>query len=99
ARLARLRRPPRQHRPQPLTGDQPMPSFDPVTFEVMKNEFLSLVEEMASTIKRTARSSAVREGGDYSTYVLDPNGKSVARGGLPTWYVPNAMPWVIKRYA
>jgi N-methylhydantoinase B len=71
---------------------------DPVLLEVMKGEFLTVVEEMCAVIGRTARSFGARDGGDYTGAVIHPNGQVVARAGVSAWYVGNSVPFVLDKF-
>jgi len=50
-----------------------------VTYQVMWNRLISVVEEQAQALIRTAFSTSVREGGDLSAGVYDANGKMLAQ--------------------
>jgi N-methylhydantoinase B/oxoprolinase/acetone carboxylase alpha subunit len=52
----------------------------PVEFEVFKNLFLSIAEEMGVTLRRTAFSPNIKERLDYSCAVYDANGETIAQG-------------------
>jgi N-methylhydantoinase B len=71
---------------------------DPVLLEVMKGEFLTIVDDMCAVIGRTARSFGAREGGDYSAALIHPNGQVVARSGIAVWYVGNTVPFVLAKF-
>jgi N-methylhydantoinase B len=76
--------------------------FDPVLVEVMKNELTSVGEEMGITMKRTARSLAAKEGSDFSTALVDPEGRVIAQGltiGIHLGYIKGVMPWVNRKFA
>ncbi len=47
--------------------------------QVMWNRLISVVEEQALTLVRTAFSTSVREAGDLSAGVFDPNGRMIAQ--------------------
>ncbi|MBL8698021.1 MAG: hydantoinase B/oxoprolinase family protein [Alphaproteobacteria bacterium] len=53
---------------------------DPVTFSVIWGGLVSASAEMGATLRRTAYSSAVREGTDYSTGMFDAEGNMVSQG-------------------
>jgi N-methylhydantoinase B/oxoprolinase/acetone carboxylase alpha subunit len=65
---------------------------DPVTLQIAANALASIADEMATTIFRTAHSTVVRDGMDFSAAVLDAGGETVAQavtvpfhlGSLPT---------------
>ncbi|MEM7429130.1 MAG: hydantoinase B/oxoprolinase family protein, partial [Pseudomonadota bacterium] len=69
-------------RQQPLTT---------VTNQVMWNRLISVVEEQAQTLVRTAFSTSVREAGDLSAGVYDLNGKMLAQAVTGTPGHVNAM--------
>ncbi len=48
-------------------------------FQVMWNRLISIVEEQALTLVRTAFSTSVREAGDLSAGVFDPQGRMIAQ--------------------
>ena len=52
----------------------------PVEFEVFKNLFLSIAEEMGVTLCRTGFSPNIKERLDYSCAVYDANGETIAQG-------------------
>lgn len=75
--------------------------FDAVLVEVMKNELTAIAEEMAITMKRTARSIVAKEGGDFSTALVDAKGRPIAQGvaaGAHLGYIMGVMPWVLKKF-
>src|SRR6187397_438075 len=74
---------------------------DPIGFELFKNTLLSIADEMALTIARTAYSGVLRDNMDYSTAVADGEGRLVAQGlTLPGHLgsIPTALAAVLKRY-
>ena len=52
----------------------------PVEFEVFKNLFLSIAEEMGVTLSRTGFSPNIKERLDYSCAVYDSAGETIAQG-------------------
>jgi N-methylhydantoinase B len=75
--------------------------FDPILVEVMKNELSAVAEEMGITMKRTARSIGAREAGDFSTALVDAEGRLIAQGltiGIHLGYIMGVMPWVLKKF-
>lgn len=50
-----------------------------IRFQVMWNRLVSVVEEQAMTLLRTAFSTSVREAGDLSAGVFDPTGRMLAQ--------------------
>src|SRR5579871_210423 len=55
-------------------------SIHPVEFEVFKNLYLSVAEEMGVTLRRTAFSPNIKERLDYSCAVYDEQGETIAQG-------------------
>lgn len=72
-----------------------MENLSAVALSVIWNSFLSIAEEMGSTLRRTAFSEAVREGEDFSTGVFDRRGLLVAQGNFTPGHL-GAMPFVVK---
>ncbi|MCY3980334.1 MAG: hydantoinase B/oxoprolinase family protein, partial [Alphaproteobacteria bacterium] len=54
-------------------------TFDAVRHQVMWNRLLSVVEEQAQTLVRTAFSTSAREAGDISAGVFDLTGRMLAQ--------------------
>lgn len=55
-------------------------SFQPIEFEVFKNLFVSIAEEMGVTLCRTAFSPNIKERLDFSCAVYDAQGETIAQG-------------------
>ena len=75
---------------------------DPIEFELFKNAILSIADEMALTIVRTAYSGVLRDNMDFSTAVADGDGRLVAQGlTLPGHLgsIPTALAAVLARFA
>jgi N-methylhydantoinase B/oxoprolinase/acetone carboxylase alpha subunit len=53
---------------------------DAIEFEIFKNLFVSIAEEMGETLCRTSFSPNIKERLDYSCAVYDANGETVAQG-------------------
>ncbi len=74
--------------------------LDPILIEVMKNELISIGENMGITLKRTARSLAAQVG-DFSTSIVDEEGRILAQGfaiGLQIGYVTGVMPLFLNKF-
>lgn len=56
-----------------------MSNINEIRMQVMWNRLISVVEEQALTLLRTAFSTSVREAGDLSAGVFDPEGKMLAQ--------------------
>lgn len=54
-------------------------SIEEIRMQVMWNRLISVVEEQAMTLLRTAFSTSVREAGDLSAGVFDPKGRMLAQ--------------------
>src|SRR5215813_4262619 len=79
----------------------PGPMRDPIGFELFKNTLLSIADEMALTILRTAYSGVLKDNMDYSTAFCDGDGRTVAQGlTLPAHLssFPDALAATIARY-
>ena len=88
-RAARAERPGgRRRQPDHRSGRGAMTStgatrperIDPITFEVLRNAFESIVDEMGLMLERVAHSLVVSEGRDFSAAICDPDGRLVAEG-------------------
>jgi N-methylhydantoinase B/oxoprolinase/acetone carboxylase alpha subunit len=53
---------------------------DPIEFEIFKNFFVSVAEEMGVTLCRTGFSPNIKERLDYSCAIYDAAGKTIAQG-------------------
>ena len=62
-----------------------------VSFQVMWNRLISIVEEQAQALVRTAFSTSVREAGDLSAGVYNRNGEMIAQAVTGTPGHVNAM--------
>jgi N-methylhydantoinase B len=54
--------------------------IDPITFEVLRNAFMSVVDEMGLMLERVGHSLVVSEGRDFSAAICDPDGRMIAEG-------------------
>ena len=54
--------------------------IDPIEFEVVKNRFVSVAEEMGVALCRTSFSPNIKERLDYSCAVYDADGHTIAQG-------------------
>lgn len=76
-------------------------SIDPITFAVVKNAMDAIVDEVAYTVLRTARSEIVKDVMDYSAAICDRHGQMVAQAktiALHLGAIPEAMAEVKARY-
>jgi len=77
-------------------------NIDPITFAVVKNGLDTIVDDMAYTVMRTARSPIVRDVLDYSATVCDARGRILAQAktvALHLGSVPDAMEVVLAQFA
>ena len=58
----------------------PTPLADPIEFEIFKNIFHSIAEEMGLTLCRTGFSPNIKERLDYSCAIYDAAGQAIAQG-------------------
>ncbi len=58
----------------------PNAEIDPVTFEVLRNAFTALVDEMTVVLERTSHSPVVSDGRDFSAALCDRDGRLAAEG-------------------
>jgi N-methylhydantoinase B len=75
--------------------------IDPITFAVIKNGLDTIVDDMAYTMMRTARSPIVRDVLDYSATICDAEGRILAQAktvALHLGAVPDAMVVVMDEY-
>ena len=61
------------------TKVKPVSSLDPVTFEVLRNAFITVVDQMAEQVRRTCYSFVVYNR-DFSNALCDARGNTVAQG-------------------
>src|SRR5260370_41414802 len=57
---------------------RPVTSVDPITLEVLREAFVSIVREMRVTLVRTAYSSVLYEGEDFSCVLMDGDAQIVS---------------------
>jgi N-methylhydantoinase B len=75
---------------------------DPATFEIVKNSFYKIAEEMRVVLAKTAYSPILKSAGDYSCGVFDAHGEMVAQGpDLPIHLgsMPDAVRAVVAAFA
>lgn len=76
-------------------------NIDPITFAVLKSALESIVDDMAYTVMRTARSPIVRDVLDYSTTMCDAQGRILAQAktvALHLGAVPDAMDALMRHF-
>lgn len=79
----------------------PNRSFDPVTLEILWSRLISIADESAAALLRTAFSTVVRESNDFTTLLLDDECNCLAEntGGIPTFVdmVPSTVKAMLER--
>ncbi|BBK29876.1 N-methylhydantoinase B [Stella humosa] len=76
--------------------------LDPITFAVVKNAMDAIVDEVAYTVIRTAKSEIVKDVMDYSAAICDAKGEMVAQAKTIAQHlgaIPEAMGSVMARWA
>jgi N-methylhydantoinase B len=68
---------------------------DPFVLELVKNALVTLADEMALTVSRTARSFVVREALDFSTALFLDDGELIAQGTCLPFHL-GAMPFAVR---
>ncbi len=61
--------------------------FDPVTLEILWSRLISITDEAAAALVRTAFSTTLRESNDYATVLMNASGDSLAENtaGIPSF--------------
>jgi len=78
------------------------PRDDPATFEIVKNGFYKIAEEMRVVLAKTAYSPLLKSAGDYSCGLFDARGEMVAQGpDLPIHLgsMPDAVRAIVTAFA
>ena len=76
-------------------------SIDPVQIEIFKNALTAIGDEMALTVFRTAHSTILKDGADFSTALCMADGQLLAQGlTIPQHLgsIPDALAAVLKHY-
>jgi len=79
-----------------------MTAIDPITFAVVKSALDSIVDDMAYTVIRTARSEIVKDVMDYSAALCDADGRMIAQARTIAQHlgaIPDAMASVLRQFA
>ena len=69
---------------QERKSDSARVKFDPVTLEILWRRLISIVDESDAAVARTAFSSLLRDGHDYTCMFTDARGRELAQGTLAT---------------
>ncbi len=76
-------------------------ALDPITQQIVANALASIADEMATTIFRTAHSTVVRDGMDFSAAVCNAAGDTVAQAVTIPFHlgsIPTAMEALLSHY-
>jgi N-methylhydantoinase B len=67
--------------------DHSLTNFDPISLEIYWSRLISIADEAATSLVRTAFSTIVRESNDYGTVIMDRNGDSLSEntGGIASF--------------
>src|SRR5438046_8805516 len=67
--------------------DNAAEDFDPVSLEIFWSRLISIADEAAAGLLRTAFSTIVRESNDFATVLMDRDGNSVSEntGGIASF--------------
>lgn len=79
-------------------ANMPGRDYHNIQMQVMWNRLISVVEEQARTLIRTAFSTSVREAGDLSAGVFDPQGRMVAQAVTGTPGHVNTMAEAVPKF-
>ena len=82
-------------------ADARRPAIDPVTLQIAGNALASIADEMATTIFRTAHSTVVRDGMDFSAAVCSATGETIAQAVTVPFHlgsIPVAMEHLLAAY-
>ncbi len=82
-------------------ADRPPVATDPVTLQIVANALQSIADEMATTIIRTAHSTVVRDGMDFSAALCDARGETIAQAVSVPFHlgsIPTAVDSLLGRY-
>ncbi|MFM7417212.1 MAG: hydantoinase B/oxoprolinase family protein, partial [Alphaproteobacteria bacterium] len=62
-------------------------AFDPISLEIYWSRLISIADEAATGLLRTAFSTIVRESNDFATVLMDRNGDSISEntGGIASF--------------
>jgi N-methylhydantoinase B/oxoprolinase/acetone carboxylase alpha subunit len=77
------------------------PAVDPITQPIVANALASIADEMATTIFRTAHSTVVRDGMDFSAALCNAAGETVAQAVTIPFHlgsIPTAMAALLDHY-
>jgi N-methylhydantoinase B len=73
-------------------------AFDPITFQVLWSRLVSIADEIATTLVKTAFSPAVGDGRDYACALYDVQGRWIAQSTHCTPGIIGSMPFVMREF-
>ena len=68
---------------------------DPITVSVVQHRLQAIVEEMGEAMLRTSYSQILNSSRDFSTAILDPDGRLIAQAEHVPIHV-GALPWAVR---
>ncbi len=74
---------------------------NPIQLEILKNALSAIADEMSLTVLRTAHSTIIKDGSDFATALMLPNGELLSQGLTVPQHLgsmPTALGAVIKRF-
>ena len=72
--------------------------IDPILLEIMWNRLISITDEGAATLVRTAFCTNIRESNDYTCTLMDANGDSIADNRVGTPSFVGCLPQTMKHF-
>jgi N-methylhydantoinase B/oxoprolinase/acetone carboxylase alpha subunit len=72
--------------------------YDPITFQVLWARMVSIADEIATTLVKTAFSPAVGDGRDYACALYDVRGRWIAQSTHCTPGIIGSMPFVMREF-
>lgn len=79
-----------------MSGNGEATRFDPITFQVLWSRLISIADEVAATLVKTAFSHVVRDNHDYACALYDAEGRMLAQSTQCTPGQLGAMPRVMR---
>ena len=76
-------------------------SANPIQLEILKNSLSAIADEMSLTVLRTAHSTIIKDGSDFATALMLPNGELLSQGLTVPQHLgsmPTALSAVLRRF-
>ena len=71
-------------------------NIDPISLEIYWNRLISICDQGAANLERTAFSTIIRESNDYTVVLLDSNGDSLAENRATIGAFAGCLPRTMK---